>query len=237
MNYNIALCEDSDSDRLITRTYIQRVFEEMCKEYTLEEFWSGDGFLAQLRPYHFHIAVFDIEMKKVNGIEAARKLREVDKNVIIGFTTSYPGHVFSSFDAEPLQYLIKPVKENEFRNFMKKAVGKVDERNEVCFSLTYNNSIYRIPVSNILYFASNGRVVEAVTTQGRYQFYAKLSSVEDGVPSFIRCHQSFLINPEFVANINGDNIYLMNGDSVTISKSRKKDVRDSYIFYVGSVKL
>lgn len=237
--YHLALCEDSSEDRKRTHQYLKEYFSENPGQYVLEDFSSGEQFLSQVKPYQFQMVIFDVEMSGINGVETANRLRKQDRSVVIAFATAHPGYVFSSFQAEPIQYLLKPVKKDSFWEFMDRALERIQEKNTRSYTLSFNNVIYNIPVSDILYFESEKRTVCAVTMGERYPFYAKLNDVEkeDCLKNFIRCHQSFLVNPEYVSRISNDSILLLNGNRIIISRGKANVVKNSYMFYVGNLKL
>lgn len=237
--YNIAICEDNIEDRQRIHDYFESFFAREPGQYVLEDFSSGEQFFAQTKAYQFQMVIFDIELYKMNGISAANKLRGLDRLVSIVFTTSHPEYVFSSFSAEPLQYLLKPVNEKKFREIITKFIEKTEIEKSKKFILTFNNEIFNIPISEIIYFESTKRVVEAVTVKGRYPFYDKLNEIEKMpiLKDFIRCHQSFLVNSDYISRITSDSVRLTDGTSIVLSRSRAKIVKDSYMFYIENINL
>ena len=97
--YTIAICEDIDKDRGILHKSIDKYFKDRGMTYKLFEYWSGEEFLNYAKPYVYDIVIFDVEMGKINGIDTAKKFRELDKTVIIIFVTIQAEMVFSSFSA------------------------------------------------------------------------------------------------------------------------------------------
>lgn len=54
-------------------------------------------------------AFLDVEMPKMGGIELAAKLREIDEELQVVFTTAYPGYAVDAFRVSAVDYLLKPV--------------------------------------------------------------------------------------------------------------------------------
>lgn len=236
--YRIAICEDDDSDRKRLHRYFENLFETTPGTYQLTDFSGGSQFLNQTRAYQFHIVIFDIEMPGISGIEAANDLRRRDHSVIIIFTTSHPGYVFSSFSVEPLDYLLKPVKETAFREIILKSLDRIRAEDGKKFTVSFGNELYSIPIKKIMFFESNRRVLKAVTSDEKeYPFYGKMNDLEKTpvLSDFIRCHQSFLVNPEYISRLTPDSIRLINGCSIIVSRSKVKYVRERYMFYVGEL--
>jgi two-component system response regulator LytT len=233
--YRIAICEDNDSDRQLLHRYFENLSETAPGTYQLTDFSGGSQFLNQTKAYQFHIVIFDIEMPGISGIEAADDLRRRDHSVIIIFTTSHPGYVFSSFSAEPLDYLLKPVKENEFREIILKSLDRIRAENEKKLTVSFGTDIYSIPVNRIMFLESDRRVLKAVTSDDKeYIFYGKMNDIEKTpvLSDFIRCHQSFLVNPEYISRLTPDSIKMIDGRSILVSRSKVKYVRERYMHYV-----
>lgn len=237
--YRIAICEDCDEDRLQTKAALRQIMTEENATYSITDFWSGEEFIFHYKPYMFDIVLFDVKMRRVSGIDAAKQLRETDRSVVIIFLTTYSNFVFSSFSAEPIRYLIKPLDYNEFKPTMIKAMQKADENNRSCYCLTFGSATYRVPVKEIHYFCSVGRTVEAHCASDNYAFYAKLDDVEKNeyLSDFLRCHQSILVNPDQIRRITKEEITLFSGETLPISRIRAKAIRDSFLQRVSSMSM
>jgi two-component system response regulator LytT len=237
--YQIALCEDCGDDRLKAKATIAQVMKEAGVAYTITDFWSGEEFLRHAKPYMFDIAFFDVEMRRINGIETAKHLRETDRSVVIIFLTAYNDFVFSCFSAEPLQYLVKPPDYAMFKQTLMRAIQKVDKNKRQCYNFSFNGVSYRIQLKDIHYFSSLGRTVEVHCASGNYKFYAKLNEIEKDplLIGFIRSHQSFLVNLDQICRVTKDEITLFSGETLPVSKNRAKEVRDSFWERVVSVEL
>ena len=236
--YNIALCENSPDDQMWISNALEQIFKELERPYLLTEYSSGEEFLCHMKPHLYDVVIFDVEMNRISGIEAARRLREVDRGVIIIFATVHSENFFSCFAAEPLQYFLKPMQFKLFRAFMLTVVERIDNARRDQFSLTFNNVVYCIPTSDIMYFQSRGRQVEVQATKARHCFYGKLGEVEQNAQlnHFIRGSQSFLINSDYITRLKGENIYMANGEILPISRGKSKKVRDLYLQYIAQLR-
>lgn len=237
--YRIALCENSEQDRLIISSYLKKRFFELSSAYQLSEFISGESFLENMEPYRYDIAIFDVEMEKISGIRAARMLRDADKKVVIIFTSVHAESVFSSFYAEPLNFMVKPVSYPEFRQVLDLALKKVEEVGKTSFTYTSSNALFSVPISQILYFESDKRVITVKMTEGSDSFYGKLGEIERNpvLSSFLRCYQSYLVNPDCVYRITNSSVVLKNGEELPISRGKAKLIKSLYMEYISGIKL
>ena len=235
--YRIGLCEDCREDRQRVRLYLETLFQEIHKPYTYTEYTSYRNFLDEAKPFMFDILLFDVDLGGKSGIEAAVRLRKADKRVIIIFTTNYPGNVFDSFAAEPLQYLLKPLSRELFMEVMKNALSKIEDSRQKVITFSFDKVIYNIPVDSIIYFENEKRLIYIVTEQTTYKFYGKISLLEQHplLNGFIHCHRSYLVNPAFIQRIEHDTIILTAGEKIPISRSSSKKVREQYINYISKL--
>ena len=57
----------------------------------------------------YQIIFLDIEMQEMNGIEVARRLRELEKDFLLVFITGYDNYMLESFEVLPFRYVLKPI--------------------------------------------------------------------------------------------------------------------------------
>ena len=105
------------------------------------------------------------------------------------------------------------------------------------FTVKTKESILRIRHSEILYFESRKRIVVLHTRTKTMEFYAKLSEVLDILPpgEFIRCHQSFIVNLNYIKGMDKTNRCFYTADDLTIeiSKSNYQQVAAAYEHFLG----
>lgn len=237
--YRIGICDDKEKCRVFVRGELKAFFSRMGEEYTLDEFVSGDAFLFHLKPGYYDVVLFDVEMSGTNGIDTARRLRGIDKNVVIVFTSAHRESVFDGFLAEPLNFLTKPLLSHELQETLSRALQQVQRSRKKKFIYTVNKTTNVLPVRDILYLESCGRVVEIVTLNDRIPFYGRLDNTQSdpALEGFLRCHQSFLVNPDYVMEIRGTEILLTNGDTVPIRRGAVKELRQQFMAYLSSVEI
>lgn len=100
------------------------------------------------------------------------------------------------------------------------------------------DTIYRMPVAEILYLESGLRKVIVHTVSGNYTVSAKLGDLLDKCPgAFIRCHQSYSVNPFYVAALEHDSFRLQSGSIVPISHHRLKETRSAFMAWAEDTPL
>ena len=237
--YRISICDDKAKCRLFVCDELRAFFARTGDEYTVDEFVSGDEFLFHLKPGYYDVVFFDVEMDGTNGIDTARRLRGIDKNVVIIFTRAHRESVFEGFLAEPLTFLTKPLLSHELQEALARAMQQVQRSRKKKFVYTVNKTTNVLPVRDILYLESRGRVVELVTLGGRIPFYGRLDIAQSdpSLSGFLRCHQSYLVNPDYIMEIRGTEILLTSGEAVPIRRGAARELRQQFMSYLSAVEI
>ena len=111
---NIAICDDD----IVTTSKIENMLQNIAKRNFIqtdtEVFWNGESLAESVKAVnYFDIIFLDIEMGAEDGITVARKIRQIDKNVLIIYVTSHENYMKESFEVRPFQFLVKPVSERQ----------------------------------------------------------------------------------------------------------------------------
>lgn len=109
MNLNIAICDDDTNDIAIMKKNILQYTIETDNNIVVSSYFSASDILSDYKNHLYQIVLLDIEMPDINGMELARQLRDMDDDLLIIFTTSYPEYMHESFEVQPFQFITKPV--------------------------------------------------------------------------------------------------------------------------------
>src|SRR6187455_2640631 len=78
--------------------------------------------LVAIRKYSPDIVFLDVEMPKMNGFEMLEQLPQVNFEII--FTTSYDQYALKAIRFSAIDYLLKPVDEEELRTAIQKVIQR-----------------------------------------------------------------------------------------------------------------
>lgn len=199
----IALCDEEEWARDSLRIQLEKVLEEETEEIVYE-FSNGSSAVRWFKnhPGEIDLLFLDVEMPDLNGMSVARQLREWNQELLIVFVTGYQDYVFEGYHVGALDYLVKPVKEEQIWQIIKRVRKILYEKSRQSFVLKNTEGLYRFAYQDILYFYSEKRRVMLVTKRREYPFYEKLDVVEGQVGSaFVRIHQRYLVNASLVEHI------------------------------------
>ena len=171
----------------------------------------------------------DIEMKQIDGIRAAKTIREIDEDVQLIYISGYEEYALQLFEMRPIGFLKKPLYPDQFRQCLKKALDILETR-ILYFSYRNHYRENKIRLKDIFYFESIYRKIYIHTKQGTDYFYGKLSDTEEelenSVIPFIRIHQSYLVNYHHISQYQSSKIIMESGAELTVSTAHRAYVKE-----------
>lgn len=228
----IAICDDDWHMQQTLRLLIDEIYQDL--DMLVDGFTSGEALLAavqkQSQPYQ--LILLDIEMRGIDGLETARRVRALLPDCYIIFITSHDEFALTGYEVQAFRYLVKPVQPEK----LIEAISAV--RAELADQLTLH--VEDGPVEalvrarDIFYVEAQDKRVRLVTARETFSDrrgideVAALLAQED----FYRVHRSYLINLRYVAFMDGTTVQLVNGDQVPISRLRKKAFKNAFQAYV-----
>lgn len=218
----VALCDDETTQRDALYIQLEQTLIEKT-ERIVYEFSSGEKALSWLRkhPGEIDLLFLDVEMRGLNGMETAEKIREFDENLIIVFVTGHADYVFDGYRVGALDYILKPVKMQKLMELLHRVREKLSQEAALSYTIKNADGTWRFPLQDILYFYSEKRKVYLVTKTGEYSFYARLDDVEKQLSMrFVRIHQRYLVNPYHVDYLGSDSVAL-DGKNLPCSRNYK----------------
>lgn len=228
----LAVCDDEKVFRSDLRKILGTELELCGIDYHISEFTSGEELIAGLEKADCQILFLDIEMKGIDGVEAARRLRETKRQVEIVFVTSYADFVFQGYEVRALNYILKPYEPEKIAAVLHTALEALDIEAEKYYVIDQRGGSIRVPLSSVKYFSSERRTVHAVTTEREYTFYEKLSDLETELPdTFVRIHNRYLVHLKYLEAVR-QNTAVVDGEELPVSRSCKSGLSIAFAKYM-----
>lgn len=233
----IAICDDDMAVTGVMDGMLQKIEKEEKIEMEVDVFFGGAGLWEQIQQTGAYDLIYlDIEMKDMDGITVARKIREKDPYTILIFVSAYDSYFRQLFEVEPFRFLDKPLDEKIFREYFLLAYKRISTQNER-FAFRFEKRIYQLPLREIVYFESNLRVIYIHGKDREYRFYGKLNQVQEQMEKmsryFIRIQRSYLVNYYHILSMNGKEVELITGEKLPVSKEYKDRALSRYLELLG----
>lgn len=149
-------------------------------------------------PGEMELLFLDVEMKPVDGIKTAERIRTFDRDIFLVFVTGHEEFVLRGYQV-----------------------------NAAVFAFKSPDGICQIPYSRIRYFYSERRLVHVICGAEDIPFYGKLSDLEKALPHrFVRIHNRYIVNADWVERLNGNKV-IAGGVELPVSRSMKLEAAAS----------
>lgn len=117
----IGILEDENVPMNTLISYLYRYMADNNMSFEVKAYSSSAAFLAEFDS-SFDILLMDIEMKGLNGMEAAREIRRTNDSVVIIFITNMAKYAISGYEVHATDYILKPVSYPDFAIKFKRAM-------------------------------------------------------------------------------------------------------------------
>lgn len=219
----ICICDD---DKSMCDNLKEKILQHDAHAITV--FHSAEELLFECEnQFPFDCVFLDIQMKSINGIECARKIREYDKKIGIVFLSAIKDYVFEGYEVNAIRYLLKPLeveKCHALLDLISETVTK--ERQYLLINKT------KVDCEDILFVESFGHYC-TVHTDEVIETKVSLSEMIVKLPAhFVQTHRSYLVNLEHVASVLKDACLLDDGSEIPISRNSVKKVNQAFMEFI-----
>jgi two-component system response regulator AlgR len=174
---------------------------------------AADGFAALERAQagDLDVALIDIRMPGMDGVELARHLARLSTTPAVIFVTAFDQYAVQAFELAALDYLVKPVRANRLADALRKARRRADdgvrlEKSALAIrkslSCVERGRILLVPVAAILYLKAELKYVTARTAQREFLLEESRVQLEtEFKDGFLRIHRNCLVARGAVAGV------------------------------------
>lgn len=229
---HIAICDDDKYMSDYIRTIASDFFRKRNRESSFRTFSSGEELLG----YNGKIDILflDIQMKNIDGIETARKLRADKFQGFLIFITVLKEMVFQSFEVQAYDYLVKPVDEKQFVKTMERCLASMCSAGQgrLLVQKGYESRIIR--QDEIVFCESIDRKIYLnLDSDEMIDYYERIENLETKLDDhFFRCHRSYIINLKHLTGYKNGIAYMDNGKEIPVSRLRSREFMDVVLQYM-----
>jgi len=196
-----------------------RVFDS--PERLLDDIGQG-GYCPQ-------IAILDIRMDGLDGIELARRLNALSPACAIIFLTSFLEYATEVYDTEHVYFIVK----SELKDRIGAAIEKALHTEPVKPLLLYflvNSSVQAVPAADVLYVERCLRKTKLQMADDTLWTGSTPGSMlkGDAALCFIRCHQSYWVNFRHIRSMHTDSFVLYDGSRIPITRTYRAAAKERF---------
>lgn len=228
----IGICDDERHMSDTIRATVSDFFRQRNIEIIILQFSSGEELLRFDK--QIDILFLDIQMKGIDGMETARKLRRRRFKGILIFITVLKEMVFQSFEVQPYDYLIKPIEEQYFEKMMERLLGSMKNASEENLLVQKGYESRIIPIGDIVFCEIIDRKIYLhLVSSEVVDYYDRIENLEKKLNyGFFRCHRSYLIHLKYLKGYKNGTAYMENGREIPVSRLRNKDFSNVILQYM-----
>ena len=232
---HIALVEDDVNYVKTLNEYLLRYEKEKQCKIKISVFYDAEDIVNNYLG-NYDIILMDIELKFMDGISAAEKIREMDSEVVIIFITNMPQYAMQGYKVDALDYTLKPISYYALSQRIERSLARINRRKRKSIVIVLKSGMKKIDISLVKYVEVMDHDVTFHTKEGLYTTKSSLKDIEKQIDSdsFFRCHKCYLVNLEYVDKIQNNDIYI-GEDVVTVSRGKKKELLDALNNYINEV--
>lgn len=228
----VLICDDEKLYTQDVYNNVETILHEKNIQSNIDAF-SNSGLVYSNESF-YDIAFLDVEMEPYSGIETARKLKEVNKNIVIFFITSYEKYLDEAMDINAFRFIKKPLDVKRLRSGVEKALKLIDNT-QVSFYLKKDNSIVTVSSNDIVYIEIVGRTTEVVLEDKKYISSNRIDYWESKLIAsfFYKVHKSFIINMKYITHYSRDMVTLAQKYSIPVSYRKQAAFRAAFFDSIG----
>jgi len=231
------IIDDEPLARSIVRDYLKS-FSQIEIVAECNDGFEGVKAIQEKKP---DLIFLDIQMPKINGFEM---LEMIDQPPAVIFTTAYDEFAIRAFEANAIDYLLKPIGKERFSSSLKKFLDhhqNLSQKNstehllETIAQLPPQNQrivvkigskIKIIPVHDVQYLEAADDYVNVVTSEGSFLKNKTMNFFEKTLDAnqFVRSHRSYIVSIQEITRIDAYEkeshlAILKSGKQIPVSKS------------------
>lgn len=233
----VAICDDEQSTCQTLAKAIQRYGREHDILFAISAFHSGEELLEGFDP-RWHLLFLDIAMGEVNGMDAAKALRQLYGNDLrIVFVTSLEQYALEGYPVHAFGFLVKPVSYARLCFLLDDALRSLAAAQCMQIAVQTDDGTKIVDTSQVLYVESFAHRMRLTSKEGSLFCTTPLKELKSKLANsgFVCCHRCYLVNLRYVTTVKSDECIMTNGDRIPVSRGKRTDFQQAFNKFVGSL--
>lgn len=231
----LAIVEDEDWYANQLMEYIRQFSEKRNQLIRVTRFSDGDE-IAEEYTGEFDIILMDIQMRFMNGMDAATEIRKKDSQVIIIFITNMADYAVRGYEVDALDYIVKPVEFFSFSQKMARAISRIPEKKGYYITVHTGSGVRKISLDSLFYIESQDHWLVYHISGEEIRSRGVMKEADETLTEygFFRSNKGYLVNMRHVDGVQ-DGCCLIHGELLPISRQKKKAFMEEMSKYMSEI--
>lgn len=233
---HIAICDDEKEFVSRLERLIRQYAVENSEEIKITAYYDG---LDLIEKYDTTIDLIflDIQMKMVDGLHTAERIRKLDGDVGIIFLTTLTQYGLEGYKYQAVSYIIKPIHYVRLKSELDKFIARRSREKTPSICISNDTGKYKVLLHTLRYVETFNRNLMIHAEQENIICYKSMKEIaqELGDHGFARCHSSYLVNLAYVKGVRKLEITLITGETLPISQPKRKGFMEQLTEYWGDM--
>lgn len=219
----VAICDDEKYFLDLLENMIKNYNDRIGQNISVYKYTSAIQLMESLKQ-DFQIYFLDIKIPNMDGIELAKTIRKYDTWTYLVFITSFRQYMPVGYEVGAANYIEKPISQDELDRELNRALNYLQNYQQAYIPIKNLYGFYKVKLHNIKFIETFERKSLIHTDSGEIISYKNMMELEKELNgfSFFRCHNSYIVNINYIEKILGYDIYLITGEIIYTSKAKKK---------------
>ena len=228
----LAICDNEKNDLL----QIKKLVLEYCKKnnYFFEIFTYQDYKELLHCIDDFNYIILDVLLDDLTGIQLAKEIHNINKDVKIIFCSINPEYSIEAFEVNAFRYLVKPINKQKLFEYLDEI--RKNEKEAQITLIDCQQKKYTINILDICYIDMTGHL-STIHLKNKFTITIRKSMKEWMLLLneyyFYLTYKGVLVNLKYVSSIEKDIVILKNGDSVYLSSKYRKEFEEKFMNMLG----
>lgn len=234
MKIKIALCDNDPKALSVIAGATESVFRDQGFRVHLDRFMNCETLLQALEQEKYQMVLLDIDMPGMDGIQAAKRIRELYGEIKIVFVSGCESRVFEALMVQPLGFVRKS-------NFFEDLTAVIGLFAGTCIRGAADGHIEFTARGGLV--SLEGKRIRYIEGSRNYQLLYMDGSEEpvevkmtmDKLEAltepfgFIRIHKGYLANYRYIRRIAYDHVILRDGTSLPVGRSKTAEIKTRFL--------
>ena len=231
---HIAICDDEKDFVAHLTGLLNQYAAETGVEIKVTAYYDGME-LIEKYDTTIDLIFLDIQMRLVNGLRAAERIRQMDEKVGIIFLTTLTQYGLEGYKYQATNYIIKPIRYARLKEEMKQWLERHRQDDSPFIVVANDAGKFKVFLKSLRFIETFNRNLLLHTDQENIICYKKMKELETELVQhgFVRCHSGYLVNLFYVKRIEKLDIILTTGERVPISQPKRKEFMERLADYWG----